>query len=45
VDAFFDILDEILTIKEDYSNDPSGGLGQVRITNKIDNEVIPVVQE
>ena len=43
VDAFFDILDEILTIKEDYSNDPSGGLGQVRITNKIDNEVIPVV--
>jgi response regulator RpfG family c-di-GMP phosphodiesterase len=45
VDAFFDILDEILTIKEDYSNHPSGGLGQVRITNKIDNEVIPVVQE
>jgi len=31
VDAFFDILDEILTIKEDYSNDPSGGRMKERV--------------
>jgi response regulator RpfG family c-di-GMP phosphodiesterase len=31
VDAFFDILDEILTIKEDYSNHPSGGRMKERV--------------